>query len=152
MPNKTIYVSEADLPVFERAQELAGGNLSSTIANALRRFVQEHEPDERGFRDVEVKVGKIAHVQKRFKGRLLVKGRLSERRAPLKEYEVYETAKGRVAVYTCQTYHGELGHLIQDCRLEVYESIEDLVGQVPEELYLAARQMLSGNPVEELDI
>ncbi|MER3443184.1 MAG: hypothetical protein C4333_03285 [Meiothermus sp.] len=94
MPNKTIYVSETVLPVFERVQELAGGNLSSTIANALRRFVQEHEPDERGFRDVEVKVGKIAHVQKRFKGRL------SERRAPLKEYEVYETAKGRVAVYT----------------------------------------------------
>ncbi len=40
MPNKMIYVSEADLPIFERAQELAGSSLSAVIARALRLFVQ----------------------------------------------------------------------------------------------------------------
>jgi hypothetical protein len=39
VPNKTIYVSEGDLPVFQRAQELEGGNLSAAIAGALRRYV-----------------------------------------------------------------------------------------------------------------
>ncbi len=34
MPNKTIYVSDADLPVFQRAQELTGGNLSAAISKA----------------------------------------------------------------------------------------------------------------------
>ena len=39
MPNKTIYVSDGDLPIYQRAQELAGGNLSSAITTALRRYV-----------------------------------------------------------------------------------------------------------------
>ena len=32
VPNKTIYVSDGDLPLYQRAQELAGGNLSAAIA------------------------------------------------------------------------------------------------------------------------
>jgi EXLDI family protein len=43
MPTKTIYVADADLPIFERAQILAGDNLSATIVQALRRFVQAHD-------------------------------------------------------------------------------------------------------------
>jgi hypothetical protein len=39
VPNKTIYVSDGDLQLFQRAQELAGGNLSAAISKALRRFV-----------------------------------------------------------------------------------------------------------------
>ena len=34
MPNKTIYVADGDLPLFDRAQELTGGNLSATITRA----------------------------------------------------------------------------------------------------------------------
>ena len=40
VPNKTIYVSDGDLKLYQRAQELAGGNLSAAIARraqALRR-------------------------------------------------------------------------------------------------------------------
>jgi hypothetical protein len=39
VPNKTIYVSDGDLPLYQRAQELAGDNLSAAIAAALRRYV-----------------------------------------------------------------------------------------------------------------
>jgi len=35
MPNKTIYVSDNDLPLFERAPSLAGGNLSAAITQAV---------------------------------------------------------------------------------------------------------------------
>src|SRR5690348_14808983 len=38
MPNKTIYVADSDLPLYEQAQAMAGGNLSAAIAQALRRF------------------------------------------------------------------------------------------------------------------
>jgi hypothetical protein len=41
MPNKTIYVSEDDLPLFERAQLVSGTNLSSVIVRALRRFLEQ---------------------------------------------------------------------------------------------------------------
>ena len=75
MPNKTIYVSDADLPIFERAQQLAGGNLSATIAQALRRFVESQDAKTEGLREITVKVGSVAYMQKRFVGRLLARGR-----------------------------------------------------------------------------
>ena len=40
MPNRTIYVSEDDQALYQRAQELAGGNLSSAISTALKRYVE----------------------------------------------------------------------------------------------------------------
>ena len=43
MPNKTIYVSDGDLSLYQRAQELAGGNLSAAISAALRRYVDVEE-------------------------------------------------------------------------------------------------------------
>ena len=52
MPNKTIYVADDDLPVFQRAQELVGGNLSSTVVSALRRLIELEEGREAGFEEV----------------------------------------------------------------------------------------------------
>ena len=43
MPNRTIYVADADLPIFEKAQKLAGDNLSAAIAQALHYFVEKEE-------------------------------------------------------------------------------------------------------------
>src|SRR4029079_834408 len=49
VPNKTIYVSDGDLKLFARAQELAGGNLSAAISRALRRYVDAQEGLKEGF-------------------------------------------------------------------------------------------------------
>jgi EXLDI family protein len=109
MPTKTIYVADADLPIFERAQALAGDNLSATIVQALRRFVQAHDAGRVGM-DVDVdidldggfgawrserrshghargKIGEIAvqvgdngtYVTRRFFGRELARRRIRER-------------------------------------------------------------------------
>lgn len=48
MPNKTIYVSDDDLALYKRAQELAG-NLSQAISTALRRYVEMEEGRLEGF-------------------------------------------------------------------------------------------------------
>ncbi|HEX9036130.1 MAG TPA: EXLDI protein [Ktedonobacterales bacterium] len=105
MPNKTIYVADADLPVFERAQELAGENLSATIAGALRRYVQAEEARQQGFVEVSVKVGSHRNFSvKRFMGRELARRR--ERDEPLARVvtqTVFQTARGRFAVYTRAT-------------------------------------------------
>jgi len=47
VPNKTIYVRDEDLPVWDAAAAAAGeGNLSLFVVDALRRRQSEPEPDE----------------------------------------------------------------------------------------------------------
>lgn len=100
MPNKTIYVSDTDLLIFERAQELAGENLSATITEALRRYVNNAEAKAQGLEEIIVKVGKVAVTRKRFWGRLLAKGQLpGDNKDDHQWYTVYRTAKGAFAVY-----------------------------------------------------
>lgn len=100
MPNRTIYVADGDLPLFERAQQLAGDNLSATIMKALRWFVATHENEPAEFENVTVKIGSVTHVTKRFRGRLLSRGRtFAHDNARKVVYHVYQTPKGNFAVY-----------------------------------------------------
>jgi EXLDI family protein len=102
MPNKTIYVSEDDLPLFERAQELAGANLSSAIVRALRRFIELEEAGQHGLDEITIIVNtQGAHRRKRFIGQRLV--RWVQPAANGKGTEVlnvYRTAGKRYALHT----------------------------------------------------
>jgi len=102
LPNKTIYVSDDDLPLFERAQELSGANLSSAIVRALRRFIDLEEARQHGLDEITVLVGTAgAHKQKRFMGTRLA--RWLQNRAKGKGIEilnVYHTAGKRFALHT----------------------------------------------------
>ncbi len=101
MPNKTIYVSDDDLPLFARAQELAGGNLSLAIARALRQFVETEEAAKAGYHEITVRVGSGGNTQrKRFTGRQLAQWRHQSQGGRVEVFTVYQTAKGRFAVHT----------------------------------------------------
>src|SRR5258708_5652338 len=102
MPNRTIYVADADLPVFEKAQQLAGDNLSATIVQALRRFVEAEEARASGYEEVTVAVGKgRPYIHKKFRARSLAKRRVSAGdRARILILEVYQTAQSRFALYS----------------------------------------------------
>lgn len=102
MPNRTIYVADADLPVFEKAQQLAGDNLSATIVQALRRFVETEEARASGYQEITIAVGKgRPYVQKRFRGRSLAKRRVAlSNQARMLILEVYQTAGNRFALYS----------------------------------------------------
>lgn len=102
MPNKTIYVADADLPFFERAQELAGENLSATIVQALQRFIAAEEARSGGFGEVILKVGNHGtYTKKAFLGRELAKRRArDEATRQVVSQVVYQTAKGRLVLYT----------------------------------------------------
>src|SRR5437868_14670674 len=74
MPNRTIYVADADMPIFEKAQKLTGDNLSAAIAHALRAFVEREEAKQSGFEDITIQVGRgRPFLQKQFRGRLLAR-------------------------------------------------------------------------------
>lgn len=102
MPNKTIYVSDDDLPLFERAQELAGSNLSSAIVRALRRFVELEEASQRGLDEITVIVNREgAHLRKRFIGQRLLRWVQKASSGEGTEIQsVYRTAGKRYALHT----------------------------------------------------
>jgi hypothetical protein len=43
MPKVTLYVKEADEPIWDRARQLAGDSLSSIVSRALAAYVEEQE-------------------------------------------------------------------------------------------------------------
>ncbi len=201
MPNRTIYVADADMPIFEKAQKLAGDNLSAAIAHALRAFVEREEVKQSGFEDITVKVGRgRPFLQKQFRGRLLARRHIRiGNEARMLTMNVYQTAKGRFAVYTKnqpnwsgwshrwskQSAKGRSDwadwsrevdvdadvdvnagsskgwgaytdwmacYEDDEYRLDVYETLDQLKENVPEELYDAIKRYLQGDDVEILDI
>lgn len=102
MPNKTIYVADNDLAVFDRAQELAGENLSATIAQALRRFIETEEARTQGFGEITLKVGKpMTYTYKQFLGRELARHRYRDPESGrVFAQTVFQTAKGRLVLST----------------------------------------------------
>jgi EXLDI family protein len=181
MPNRTIYIADADLPTFEKAQKLAGDNLSAAIAQALYYFVEKEEAKRSGFEEIIVKVGKGSpYLTKKFQGRLLARRRIRiQNKSRFLILVVYQTAKGRFAVYTKNTanwsdwskwssksasdwnwdwdydwsnYDWSSYFDNNEHRLDVYETLDDLKENVPEELYEAIARYINGEDVEILDI
>lgn len=165
MPTKTIYVAESDLPIFEKAQELAGSSLSAVIVEALREYINRKENEARGFQQITLRLGPAgAWREVRFTGRLLARWR---QRNPqdlrIRTYKVFQTARGKFAVFVRDM--PDWGRWSQagwenypwpdegmDRHLEVYDSLEALKERVPREVGIAAERALQGTRVEELDI
>ena len=175
MPNKTIYVSDDDLPLYQRAQELAGVNLSATIARALRRFIEVEEGRLEGYDEVVVRVGPGAGRKQRFVGVLLAEwGRSSSRSVEV--FRVYRTRRGQFAVHVERSgaatqgpdtekwstgwrgYVGNWsvnqtwGYKAGEATLSIAETFEDLRNLVPSELYDMVASAAEFPGVEDLDI
>ena len=172
MPNKTIYVSDGDIPLFQRAQKLAGGNLSAAIAKALRRYVDTAEGLQEGFEEVTVRVGVGSGRKVRFTA-VLVGEWMDTIDNRAERYRVYRGRTGKYVLHVERepSYWmvdgegkpaGWRGHLgIGDVRyggspkestLEVLASVDELRDKVPAELFeMVARSARQPN-VEDLDI
>ncbi|MEU6861120.1 EXLDI protein [Glycomyces sp. NPDC046736] len=172
MPNKTIYVSDSDLPLYTRAQELAGGNLSKAIAKALKRYVDAEEGLLEGYKEITVRVGKGPGGQRqrqRFMGVQLGEHVWSnDKKAVI--YRVYRTRTGKFALHIERTpdyVHltnetgwrkmlglGEQSYSLDtgEATLEVVETLAQLKEKIPAQLY----DMIAGNTeapaVLDLDI
>lgn len=187
MPNKTIYVSDDDLPLFERAQELAGANLSSSIVRALRRFIELEEAKQKGFDEFTVIVNtEGAHRSKRFMGQRLVRWvQPSAKGKGAEVLNVYRTARGRYALHTRSIRDWDLSWgdpeyvnnsknagigpglvekviawgrsfehigISSDYSLQVFETLEDLKGNISRDLFTVVTQAMEGPDIEDIDI
>lgn len=172
MPNKTIYVSDADLPVYQRAQELVGGNLSAAISRALHRLVEVEEGRLEGFAEVTVGVGPGAARKQRFQGVLLADWNRTTRGVE-EHYRVYRTRTGKFAVHLARGEEyvhsagadGQLtgwrkhfspeqqwGQLPATAALDVFETFAALQQAVPAELAALVEVHATAPEVEDLDI
>lgn len=169
MPNKTIYVSDNDLTLYERAQEIARGNLSAAIATALRRYVETYDALRGGYEEVTVHVGVGKGRKLRFSGVLLGMWRHStEGKEEL--YRVYRSPKGKFVLHLVRSpewsagpnsggWKAYLGLGDQDWKftqgqstLEVFDSLDALREKIPVELYELVANMAEQPPIEDLDI
>ncbi len=171
VPNKTIYVSDGDLPLYRRAQELAGGNLSSAIASALRRYVDVEEGRREGFDEIIVRVGP-ARRKMRFSGVLL--GEWANSSSSVYEvFRVYRSRTGKFVVHTDRSaewtmvdaegrpagWRGYLGlgnvsygTKPAESTLEVVDSLDALREKVPPPLFDIVASVAKQPAVEDLDI
>jgi len=172
VPNKTIYVSQGDLSLYQRAQELAGGNLSAAISSALRRYVDVEEGKRQGFDEVIVRVGPGKGRKVRFTGVLLGEW-VNSTFSRVEAYHVYSGRTGKFVLhverspdYTMVDEQGRpagwrgylgignvsYGSTTGESTLEVVASLEELREKIPPQLY----DMVASSPrkplVEELDI
>lgn len=172
MPNKTIYVSDGDLPIYQRAQELAGGNLSAAISSALRRYIDIEEGRREGYDEITVRVGPKPGRKVRFSGVLLaewtnVSGNGAE------SYRVYRGRTGKYVLHTERTEqwraldaegrpagwrsHFGLGDISfaskpAELTLEVVATLDELRAKVPSELFDMVAHSDQQPIVEDLDI
>ena len=172
MPNKTIYVSDSDLALFQRAQELSGGNLSATITRALRRLVELEEGKLEGYEEITVRVGPGTGRRQRFIGVLLAEmGRTTKDRT--EEFHVYRSRSGKFVVHVKRSAEemwtagadgsarGWRKHISSDqqwgssaptATLDVVDSLEELRPKIPTELFDLVTAAAEHAVIEDLDI
>jgi len=172
VPNKTIYVSDGDLPIYQRAQELAGDNLSAAISAALRRYVDVEEGRQEGFDEITVRVGPGRGRKVRFTG-VLLGDWVNSSFSRVETFRVYRGRTGKFVVHVERSpdysmvdsqgkpagWRGYLGlgdisygTTPAESTLEVVDSLEELRLRIPQQLYDSVATSAQQPAEEDLDI
>lgn len=122
MANKTIYVPDDDVEVFERCKAVAGKSLSSVILNALKQYLVQKEAEGSGMQEFNLWVGveNLSEHAGRIEGKriVFVGAELAEFKDDLRNenitIRVFKTQKGKYIVHTvildkekmeCESYY-----------------------------------------------
>ena len=157
--NKTIYLRDEEVPIWERARELANDKLSPIIVSALKRFVADKEAQGKGFERIEISykdsqdhgLPKI----KAFHGKWIYDLQNPYASDPFsgltnaaRHYSVAETTKGNFVFFT----HVEEEGLKYNYEFLVYPSLQ--AAAADPKVHGAAINAMEkrGVPIEELDI
>ena len=172
VPNKTIYVSDGDMPIYRRAQELAGDNLSAAISAALRRYVDVEEGRREGFDEIIVRVGPGKGRKVRFTGVLLGEW-VNSSFSRVETFRVYRGRTGKFVLhverspdYTAVDAEGKpagwrgylgignisYGNSPGESTLDVVATLEELRERIPPQLYDMVAGSAQQPAVEDLDI
>ena len=174
MPNRTIYVSDDAQDLYQRAQELAGGNLSAAITNALKRYVEVEGAREAGFEEVTVKVGIGAGRKVRFSAVLV--GEWFDTDHATGKFERFRVYRGRhkFALHIERTEYFEMrdaqgnpltgwrawsgigaasgGGRPAEATLDLFDTLDELRDRVPARLFEMVAASVQHPFVEELEL
>ena len=171
MPNKTIYVKDEDLNLFEEAEKLGGESLSGVIAEALRRFVATKKAEQQGMKEHTLPVGVLRSQgaddtrKVRFVGRLLAEaevysGQTSSRDDRGTLYWIYQTRAGKILVWWKNWTKWERENDTADYAVldqlpgyddEIYGKVLGLIEKLPGSLLQEAAEALGEELVEYVE-
>ena len=155
MPRKNFYLSDVDVPIYEKAKEYVGDSLSGFIVDSLRKLVQEREDRDKELADVPLWIGeedrkldiKTGEYIK-FRGRLLGTGVFGHVDIEIK-YELYETRKNNFLLYMIETKIG----VTVTSSYKTYKEYAEVMGLgLPAKLLSEAEAKLKDFKCIELDI
>ena len=169
MSNKTIYVSDKDEPLFDKAKEIAGEALSSVISRALREYVARNEKKGEGMKEIAIKVGSHdSEREQRFVGKKVGKwSGFSNDKVWLMEATIYQTQKKNWAIHLKQNakatlltdpkeWHNNAEYLEnrQGSELIVGKDLNSIKEKLPVSLFETLQDIAKRyeNPIEYLDI
>lgn len=135
MPTKQIYVKEADLPIYAKAEKY-GTSLANVVVEALREYVKRQEElmDAEGFCQIDLEIGRylpqpIKTSIKRFRGKHIASYVVNH----------HEGTTEDCFDMTCSIYFTRKAKYIIWCRQLDYECVE--VGEENDtSLFLIAEQ------------
>jgi hypothetical protein len=108
MPNKTIYVRDADLPLFEQVQELLGDSVSAAFADFLKERVGKLKPEER-MRELVNQINRRRDQLRTERVPSFVDAIFAEAEAygqkSLKALKAQQTRRAKAFFYAATTYH-----------------------------------------------
>jgi predicted O-methyltransferase YrrM len=132
MPNKTIYVKEADLPLLEQAQEQLGDSVSSMFAEFLRQRLAKLSPEEN--RIIEL-IHQIEATRESLKGQQNVPAFIDAEHAEAQTYaegalrslREGDIRKAKTLFWAANAYHEKAQRDGKDVR-ELNHRIEAMLG------------------------
>lgn len=154
-PNRTLYVRDDDLPLWERAESYAAEqnrSVSAVVAEALKSFLPA-QIKAGDMSEIRVETGEEPVVTRAFIGRWLVEPDPDRTRTEVDGYDaefywgIALTRRGKIAAYSAH-YNG-----VHPAKLEVYDDFDEAESDfVPPDLVSMAATALGQERVLRMDI
>ena len=152
--NKTIYLRDDEVQIWERARELSGDKLSPVIVEALRRYIAEKNALAKGFERLVVQYYQNdLPCKKAFWGRWIIPLDKPFQVSGDEDTRTYfgsvaQTAKGNIVVFERAEDGEDVGY-----QFGVFPSYEEGANDKRAFGYVLAEAIRrEGVPIEELDI
>ena len=157
--NKTLYIRVEDAPIWEKAQGLADGKLSSLVTNYLKSYVATKEGAAKGYERIVLRLyeDEIPKAYA-FQGRWIIPPNkpfivVNNHDSPDDCYAVAETPKHNFVFLSWMGIYGDSdpdGYFELD-RFDVADSLENKPEHIPASVIAEAMKRM-GIAVQELDI
>ena len=133
MPNKTLYVKDADLPLFEQAQEQLGESVSSMFAEFLRERVAGLTPEEDRIVELMNEISRAREITSKARNLpQFINAEYEEAqehcKKALKSFQRGEIRKTKVFFYAASTYRNKADRDLKEAR-DLNEKMAEMLNE-----------------------